>query len=71
MDSSGSILLQDNAKILGIQTKSNQAYFIWPIFNFLKNIKQNKINKEKKPEENIKNQEQEKIKSHTKTGIII
>ena len=60
MDSSGSILLQDNAKILGIQTKSNQAYFIWPIFNFLKNIKQNKINKEKKPEENIKNQEQEK-----------
>ena len=52
MNSAGTpILLQNNYKVIGIQKNSqmNKADFIFPIFNFIKNIKENnKLNKEKK-----------------------
>ena len=54
MYSSGNpILLQNNYKVIGIQKNSqmNKADFIFPIFNFVKNIKENnKLNTEAKTE---------------------
>ena len=52
------IFLKDDTKVIGVQKKGNEADFIGPIFNFLKNfeekdnikinIKSSQINKEKK-----------------------